>query len=67
MAAHLFSRAAKFASLSSTSTIVQACALMMHANDALDHAPPSDWNCRTLEGCNGAGASNLVSTPGGSA
>jgi uncharacterized protein YkwD len=37
----------------------QAAALMMHANGALDHSPPSTWKCYTAEGKDGAGNSLL--------
>lgn len=42
----------------------QACALMMHANGALSHSPPSSWSCWSSEGAQAAGSSNLATTPG---
>ena len=42
----------------------QACALMMHANGALNHSPPMNWKCWTAEGSGSAGKSNISSTPG---
>jgi uncharacterized protein YkwD len=42
----------------------QACALMMDANDALSHAPPTDWTCYTAEGAMGAGTSNIAGAAG---
>jgi uncharacterized protein YkwD len=38
----------------------QEAALMMSANSALSHAPPSDWFCYTANGFAGAAASNLA-------
>lgn len=40
-------------------TMVQASALMMSANNALSHSPPTDWLCYTTLGKDGAGSSNL--------
>ena len=37
----------------------QAAALMMSANRALSHSPPSTWICYTPEGAQGAGSSDL--------
>ncbi len=37
----------------------QAAALMMSANSALNHDPPSSWSCYTSTGHDGAGSSNL--------
>ncbi|HVE50486.1 MAG TPA: FG-GAP-like repeat-containing protein [Casimicrobiaceae bacterium] len=37
----------------------QNAALMMSANNSLDHSPPSSWRCYTSSGANGAGNSNL--------
>ena len=34
-------------------------ALMMAANNALSHTPPTNWKCYTALGANGAGSSNL--------
>jgi hypothetical protein len=42
----------------------QACALMMDANNALSHSPPSSWTCYSSQGANAAGNSNIASTPG---
>jgi hypothetical protein len=42
----------------------QACALMMDANNALSHSPPSSWACYSSQGANAAGNSNIASTPG---
>jgi hypothetical protein len=41
----------------------QACALMMHANGDLDHSPPTSWTCYSADGANGAGNSNIATTP----
>ncbi|HEX2296314.1 MAG TPA: CAP domain-containing protein [Actinomycetota bacterium] len=38
----------------------QQAALMMHANDALDHFPPQTWRCWTAEGAEAASSSNLA-------
>jgi uncharacterized protein YkwD len=47
--------------LGSTPTIQsQASALMMSANNALDHSPPTDWLCYTADGAFAAGKSNLA-------
>lgn len=40
----------------------QACALVMQANGQLSHSPPSNWNCWTAEGAEGAGNSNIAGT-----
>lgn len=45
-------------------TKAQACALMMHANGQLNHAPPMNWKCWTADGAAAAGQSNISSTPG---
>ena len=37
----------------------QNAALMMSANDDLDHAPPATWACYTASGANGASHGNL--------
>ncbi|MBL8179016.1 MAG: CAP domain-containing protein, partial [Bryobacterales bacterium] len=37
----------------------QQAALMMSANRALNHTPPSGWTCYTADGFDGAGNSNL--------
>jgi hypothetical protein len=42
----------------------QACALMMHANGALSHTPPTSWKCYTSVGAGSAGKSNIATTPG---
>lgn len=45
----------------------QAAALMMSRNNALNHTPPSNWQCYSADGAAGAGSSNLalgVSGPG---
>ncbi len=42
----------------------QQCALMIDANNDLDHSPPMSWSCYTAEGANAAGNGNLASTPG---
>jgi hypothetical protein len=38
----------------------QASALMMSANGALSHTPPTSWLCYTAEGAAGAGSSNIA-------
>lgn len=38
---------------------VQEAALLMSANGALNHSPPSTWDCWTPEGSAGASSSNL--------
>jgi len=45
------------------SALAQPCALMMHANNALSHAPPTTWDCYSDDGAAGAGASNIATTP----
>ncbi len=42
----------------------QDCALMMHANGALSHTPPTSWTCYTADGAEAAGRSNIGTTPG---
>ncbi|MCC6620987.1 MAG: CAP domain-containing protein [Deltaproteobacteria bacterium] len=42
----------------------QACALVMHANDAIEHVVPSGWRCREPSGVQAAGLSNLATVPG---
>ncbi|MCG6860453.1 MAG: CAP domain-containing protein [Chromatiaceae bacterium] len=37
----------------------QEAALMMSANDDLDHSPPPTWDCYTADGAQAAGSSNL--------
>lgn len=37
----------------------QQAALMMYANQTLDHTPPASWSCYTAEGADAAGRSNL--------
>lgn len=39
----------------------QECALMMDANNMLDHSPPSTWACYTATGAMAAGTSNICS------
>ncbi len=41
----------------------QACALMMDANDALSHTPPTSWRCYSEAGAEGAGSSNISTAP----
>lgn len=41
----------------------QACALMMRANNALNHTPPTTWTCYTKAGADAAGSSNIDSGP----
>jgi hypothetical protein len=38
----------------------QAAALMMSANNALSHTPPSSWSCWSINGSNAASMSNLA-------
>jgi len=38
----------------------QACALMMAANNTLNHTPPSTWTCYTANGATAAGSSNIA-------
>lgn len=49
------------------SEAAQACALMMHANSALSHTPPTSWKCYTDLGAQGAKTSNISSGPSVSA
>jgi Cysteine-rich secretory protein family len=42
----------------------QECALMMDANNTLSHTPPDTWDCYTADGDDGAGHSNIATTPG---
>jgi uncharacterized protein YkwD len=42
----------------------QACALMMDANNMLNHDPPNGWTCYTQDGHDAAATSNISSTPG---
>jgi len=46
----------------SKSDKAQMAALIMNANDQLDHDPPSSWKCYTTEGKEGAGNSLLTMT-----
>lgn len=39
----------------------QACALMMDANNALSHTPPTTWKCYTATGASTASSSNICS------
>jgi len=41
-------------------TQAQGAALMMSANNALSHSPPSNWICYTGDGATGAGKSNIA-------
>jgi hypothetical protein len=41
-------------------TQMQAAALMMSANNALSHAPPTSWLCYSSEGAAGAASANLA-------
>lgn len=41
----------------------QACALVLHAADALSHYPPESWDCWTEVGYDAAGRSNIATTP----
>lgn len=43
----------------------QQAALMMSANNALNHFPPTSWLCYTAEGAEAAGKSNLALGGGG--
>jgi uncharacterized protein YkwD len=45
----------------------QAAALMMAANQALNHTPPTTWKCYTQTGYNGSSSSNLAIGAYGSA
>ncbi|AKU93212.1 hypothetical protein AKJ08_3599 [Vulgatibacter incomptus] len=38
----------------------QACAVLMHANQALSHDPPPSWACWTKAAADGASSSNLA-------
>jgi len=42
------------------SSKAQQAALMMDANDALSHSPPTGWACYSAEGAEAAGRSNLA-------
>ncbi len=42
----------------------QACALMMDANNALSHHPPTSWLCYTADGDEAAASSNISSGRG---
>src|SRR3954447_9157624 len=42
------------------STQAQQAALMMGANSALDHTPPTTWDCWTADGATAAARSNLA-------
>lgn len=41
----------------------QQCALMIHANKALSHNPPSWWSCYSGSGADAAGSSNIATMP----
>ncbi|MEO7932733.1 MAG: CAP domain-containing protein [Chthoniobacterales bacterium] len=43
----------------SWSTMDQSAALMMSANGAVDHTPPTSWKCYSTPGATAAGKSNL--------
>lgn len=40
----------------------QACALMMQANNTINHTPPESWSCYSADGAKAASSSNLAST-----
>jgi uncharacterized protein YkwD len=42
----------------------QACALIMDANDKLDHGPPMNATCWSADGASAAGKSNIAGTAG---
>ena len=42
------------------SALAQKTALMMDANSAVDHNPPSSWTCYSADGASTAGKSNLA-------
>ena len=42
----------------------QKCALMMHANNMISHAPAMDWACYSTAGAEAAGNSNIATTAG---
>lgn len=42
----------------------EACALMMTANNQLNHTPPMNWTCYSAAGAEAAGKSNIASTAG---
>jgi hypothetical protein len=44
----------------------QQAALMMAANNQLNHYPPANWTCYTADGASGAGSSNLALGANGS-
>ena len=46
--------------LRSLNAYEQPCAVMMMANNDLDHSPPSNWTCYSSLGASGAGHSNLA-------
>lgn len=41
-------------------TQVQAAALMMSANNALSHTPPTSWTCYSADGAAGAASANIT-------
>ena len=45
----------------------QQAALMMDANNQLNHFPPTDWACYSAQGAETAGKSNLAAVPGAEA
>ncbi len=42
----------------------QACALMMDANNQLNHDPPMNWTCYSADGHDAAKSSNIAGSPG---
>ncbi|HFE44169.1 MAG TPA: CAP domain-containing protein [Nannocystis exedens] len=44
--------------------MAQECALMMHANNSLNHNPPMSWTCYSSDGAAAAGKSNIATTAG---
>ncbi|MFO0749989.1 MAG: CAP domain-containing protein [Myxococcota bacterium] len=45
------------------SEAAQACALLMHANNDIQHVVPTSWHCFDQIGASAAGLSNLATTP----
>ncbi len=45
---------------SASDNLTAQAALMMVANNALNHQPPTTWKCYTSDGASGAGSSNLA-------
>lgn len=50
--------------VSAWSSTAQSAALIMAANKALSHDPPTTWKCWTQDGKDGAGSSNLATSTG---